>query len=237
MLREPARFLSRFFKYEFEPDAGVHSSGTAGKYRSEGLDRYISSRNASAMWEVAAIERFLLETDFLNARANTSREADFPSAWREYTEVFGDPASARRLLRGVKIVGFAEASTETFYEPLCELLQLPSDACIAASKAETQYSHVNLPHPQIDNFSPSSAIPAKNLAAEIEVYDAAKAIAGERRENDNGIITSQVLQATCPESHSRSLLRSGGRGRGAGLSPRAVAPHGDATGRLMPRWT
>ena len=59
MLREPtARFLSRFFKYEFDPDAGVHSSGTAGKYRSEGLDRYISSRNASAMWEVAAIERF-----------------------------------------------------------------------------------------------------------------------------------------------------------------------------------
>ena len=187
MLREPtARFLSRFFKYEFEPDAGVHSSGTAGKYRSEGLDRYISSRNASAMWEVAAIERFLLETDFLNARANTSREADFPSAWREYTEVFGDPASARRLLRGFKIVGISEASTETFYEPLCELLQLPSDACIAASKAETQYSHVNLPHPQMDDFSPKlREYLRKNLAAEVEVYDAAKAIAGERRETDD----------------------------------------------------
>lgn len=187
MLREPtARFLSRFFKYEFEPDAGVHSSGTAGKYRSEGLDRYVSSRNASAMWEVAAIERFLLETDFLNARANTSREADFPSAWREYTEVFGDPASARRLLRGFKIVGISEASTETFYEPLCELLQLPSDACIAASKAETQYSHVNLPHPQMDDFSPKlREYLRKNLAAQVEVYDSAKAIAGERRETDD----------------------------------------------------
>ena len=59
-------------------------------------------------------------------------------------------------------------------------------ACIAASKAETQYSHVNLPHPQMDDFSPKlREYLRKNLAAEIEVYDAAKAIAGERRENDN----------------------------------------------------
>ena len=107
------------------------------------------------------------------------------TCWREYTEVFGDPASARRLLRGFKIVGITEASTETFYAPLCELLQLPSDACIVASKAETQYSHVNLPHPQMDDFSPKlREYLRKNLAAQVEVYDSAKAIAGERRETD-----------------------------------------------------
>ena len=61
---------------------------STGAKRSTDTSRAATRRRCR---EVAAIERFLLETDFLNARANTSREADFPSAWREYTEVFGDP--------------------------------------------------------------------------------------------------------------------------------------------------
>ena len=42
------------------------------------------------------------------------------------------------------------------------------------------------PQLRVDDFSPKlREYLRKNLAAEVEAYDAAKAIAGERRENDN----------------------------------------------------
>lgn len=182
LLRDPReRFLSTFFKRNFDPGVDTGSSKASGNIgKNKELDLYLKDvkpprHQWKTTFEIDTISKYFKEKLLNNDKPGVKR------IYSEYSEKLSSVEMAEKVLDGFQVVALTENLDENFKQA-CTALHVDDDDCetaIAAAKSDPQATHHFPEHPTMSSYDNDVQTMADAwLADDLAIYEHVQERAG-----------------------------------------------------------